>query len=63
MNRAHELFFNTELIFIDLSNINMQDIDGQFLSSLLYSNTILKHLDVSKNQLGTQTCIQFGLAL
>jgi len=41
----------------------MKDMDGKFLAQMLFTNETLKILDLSNNQLGAMTAVEFGLGL
>ena len=60
---AFNVFFNTSLLVLDLSNLHMKDEDGQLLSLLLFTNDTLRTLDLSNNNLGSKTASEFGLGL
>ena len=63
MNMAWNAFYYTELLVLDISNFGMQEIDGKFLSTMLYTNSTLQYLDISNNNLGSETAKEFGLGL
>jgi len=63
MNCAWNVCYSTDLLVIDLSNFGMNDLDGKFLSLMLYTNPSMKNLNLSGNDLGPLTATEFGLGL
>ena len=45
---------------MDMSRQGIQDLDGQALAEMLYTNKTLRKLELEANLLGPKTAIMFG---
>jgi len=60
---AAHVAYNSSLLLLDLSRMNIHDIDGVDIAKVLHSNKILRNLVLEGNNLGPKTAREFGLAL
>lgn len=60
---AAHVAYNSNLLLLDLSRMNIHDVDGVDIAKVLYSNKTLRNLVLEGNNLGPKTAREFGVAL